>query len=78
MQRIAHFLWLAKLNNAMLFHGGVSPLFAENSISTIEFQQRYAASSTHTPESIIALDGNRQYVSFIDPKGLRNLEGPED
>lgn len=24
------------------------------------------------------LDGNRQYVSFIDPKGLRNLEGPED
>jgi len=24
------------------------------------------------------LVGNRQYVSFIDPKGLRNLEGPED
>ena len=24
------------------------------------------------------LDGDRQYVSFIDPKGLRNLEGPED
>ncbi len=24
------------------------------------------------------LTGDRQYVSFIDPKGLRNLEGPED
>jgi hypothetical protein len=24
------------------------------------------------------LAGDRQYVSFIDPKGLRNLEGPED
>jgi hypothetical protein len=24
------------------------------------------------------LDGDRQYVSFIDPKGLRNLEGPQD
>ncbi|MCP9450031.1 MAG: hypothetical protein NNA21_08220, partial [Nitrospira sp.] len=24
------------------------------------------------------LAGGRQYVSFIDPKGLRNLEGPED
>jgi hypothetical protein len=24
------------------------------------------------------LDGGRQYVSFIDPKGLRNLEGPDD
>lgn len=24
------------------------------------------------------LVGDRQYVSFIDPKGLRNLEGPED
>jgi hypothetical protein len=24
------------------------------------------------------LDGNRQYVSFIDPKGLRNTEGLED
>ncbi|GIW56342.1 MAG: type III restriction endonuclease subunit R [Nitrospiraceae bacterium] len=24
------------------------------------------------------LVGERQYVSFIDPKGLRNLEGPED
>jgi hypothetical protein len=24
------------------------------------------------------LDGDRQYVSFIDPKGLRNLEGPDD
>ena len=24
------------------------------------------------------LAGNRQYVTFIDPKGLRNLEGPED
>ncbi len=24
------------------------------------------------------LAGARQYVSFIDPKGLRNLEGPED
>ncbi|MEJ5170784.1 MAG: hypothetical protein WHU10_07340, partial [Fimbriimonadales bacterium] len=24
------------------------------------------------------LAGNRQYVTFIDPKGLRNLEGPKD
>lgn len=24
------------------------------------------------------LTGDRQYVSFIDPKGLRNLEGPDD
>jgi len=24
------------------------------------------------------LDGDRQYVNFIDPKGLRNLEGPND
>jgi len=24
------------------------------------------------------LAGKRQYVSFIDPKGLRNLEGPND
>jgi hypothetical protein len=24
------------------------------------------------------LAGDRQYVSFIDPKGLRNLEGPDD
>jgi hypothetical protein len=24
------------------------------------------------------LAGDRQYVTFIDPKGLRNLEGPED
>lgn len=24
------------------------------------------------------LSGNRQYISFIDPKGLRNLKGPDD
>lgn len=24
------------------------------------------------------LDGTRQYINFIDPKGLRNLEGPDD
>ena len=24
------------------------------------------------------LDGERQYVTFVDPKGIRNLEGPED
>jgi hypothetical protein len=31
------------------------------------------------PDFILCLlDGDRQYVNFIDPKGLRNLEGPED
>lgn len=24
------------------------------------------------------LDGTKQYINFIDPKGLRNLEGPDD
>jgi hypothetical protein len=50
----------------MLFHGGVSPLFSEKSISTIEFQQRYAASSTHTPESIIARRAARAFSLFLD------------
>ncbi|BCW92883.1 MAG: hypothetical protein KatS3mg007_0777 [Thermoanaerobaculum sp.] len=31
------------------------------------------------PDFILwVLCGDRQYVSFIDPKGLRNLEGPDD
>ena len=31
------------------------------------------------PDFILwVLSGDRQYVSFIDPKGLRNLEGPDD
>lgn len=24
------------------------------------------------------LDGGKQYVTFVDPKGIRNLEGPDD
>jgi len=31
------------------------------------------------PDFILwVLNGDRQYVSFIDPKGIRNLEGPDD
>ena len=35
--------------------------------------------SNFYPDFILwLLDGNCQYVNFIDPKGLRNLDGPED
>ena len=31
------------------------------------------------PDFIVwVLDGKKQYVTFVDPKGIRNLEGPDD
>src|SRR5690606_32727932 len=38
----------------------------------------FEAGNFHPDFILWLLAGERQFVSFIDPKGLRNLEGPED
>ena len=38
----------------------------------------FEAGNFHPDFILWLLAGDRQFVSFIDPKGLRNLEGPED
>jgi len=38
----------------------------------------FEAGNFHPDFILWLLEGSRQYINFIDPKGLRNLRGPED
>ncbi len=38
----------------------------------------FEAGDFHPDFIVWVFDGKKQYVNFVDPKGIRNLEGPDD
>lgn len=61
-----------------------SEFFQEKELYLLRNQSRgrgigfFEAGNFHPDFILWLLDGTRQFVTFVDPKGLRNLEGPDD
>jgi hypothetical protein len=66
------------------FHQSNLGLFAEKELYLLRNQSRgrgigfFEAGNFHPDFIVWLLDGPKQHVTFVDPKGLRNLEGPDD
>jgi hypothetical protein len=66
------------------FHQSNAGFFAGKELYLLRNQSRgrgigfFEAGNFHPDFILWLLDGSKQYVTFVDPKGLRNLEGPDD
>jgi hypothetical protein len=66
------------------FHQANGGFFAGKELYLLRNQSRgrgigFFEAGNFYPDFILwLLDGSKQYVTFVDPKGLRNLEGPDD
>lgn len=66
------------------FHKSNPSFFAGKELYLLRNQSRgrgigfFEAGNFHPDFILWLLDGDKQYVTFVDPKGLRNLEGPDD
>jgi hypothetical protein len=66
------------------FHGAHPEIFAGRELYLLRNLSRgkgigFFEAGNFYPDFIMwLLDGDRQYVTFIDPKGIRNLEGQDD
>jgi hypothetical protein len=66
------------------FHQASGGFFAGKELYLLRNQSRgrgigfFEAGNFHPDFILWLLDGEKQFVTFVDPKGLRNLEGPDD
>ncbi len=66
------------------FYGDNKEFFADKELYLLRNQSRgrgigfFEAGNFHPDFILWILQSNRQYISFVDPKGLRNAQGPDD
>jgi hypothetical protein len=66
------------------FHGANPDYFRDRELYLLRNQSKgrgigfFEAGNFHPDFIVWLLVGKQQYVTFVDPKGLRNLEGPDD